>query len=50
MDGCELFGRDEESAERASKSDRWFANVFWDWRILRTAGVDLPWVAVCPLI
>lgn len=34
------------SAERASKSERWFANVFWDWRILRTAGVTLPWLTI----
>lgn len=33
------------SAARASASERWFANVFWDWRILRTAGVTLPCVA-----
>lgn len=32
-------------AARASASERWFANVFWDWRILRTAGVTLPCVA-----
>jgi hypothetical protein len=41
--GCEGAGRDEE---RASKSERWFAKVFWDWRILRTAGVTLPWLTV----
>ena len=29
-------------AARASASERWFENVFWDWRILRTAGVTLP--------
>ena len=33
-------------AARASASERWFAKVFWDWRILRTAGVTLPCVAV----
>lgn len=33
-------------AARASASERWFANVFWDWRILRTAGVTLPCVAI----
>ena len=44
VEGCELFGREEERAERASKSERWFAKVFWERRILRTAGVDFPWV------
>jgi len=42
--GWEEVGREEESAERASKSLRWFANVFWESRILRTAGVTLPWL------
>jgi hypothetical protein len=41
--GCNGRGTDEE---RASKSERWFAKVFWDWRILRTAGVTLPWLTV----
>lgn len=32
---------------RAWKSVRWFEKVFWDWRILRTAGVvPLPWLAI----
>lgn len=30
------------AAARASASERWFENDFWDWRILRTAGVTLP--------
>ena len=36
----------EERAERASKSLRWFENVFWESRILRTAGVTLPWLTI----
>ena len=32
--------------ERASKSERWFANVFWEARILRTEGVSLDWFPV----
>jgi hypothetical protein len=43
--GCEMVGG-EESAERASKSERWLANVFWERRILRTAGVTLPWLTI----
>jgi len=31
---------------RASKSARWFAKVFWESRILRTAGVVLAWLAI----
>lgn len=30
------------AAARASASERWLEKVFWDWRILRTAGVTLP--------
>lgn len=33
------LGLDFSCARRASKSSRWFANVFWDCRILRTLGV-----------
>ena len=36
---------DEDRAARASASERWLANVFWDCRIFRTAGVVL-WLAV----
>lgn len=31
-----------ERAARASASERWFANVFWDCRMRRTLGVTLP--------
>jgi hypothetical protein len=36
----------EVRAARASASERWFANVFWESRILRTAGVTLPWLTI----
>ena len=37
--GCAAPGL---AAARASASERWLEKVFWDWRILRTAGVTLP--------
>lgn len=39
-------GMAEEGTAKCSKSFRWFANVFCDVRILRTAGVTLPWLTV----
>ena len=48
VEGATMSGSGTEAdgfaAARASASERWFENVFWDWRILRTAGVTLPWL------
>lgn len=44
--GVETVGRGV--GPRAWKSVRWLEKVFWDCRILRTAGVvPLPWLTEC---